>query len=224
MTESKPEKVGYEFTGWVCDVTGEGVIDSANLNTNIFEADVNFDYQFNCADYNGAVISFTALWKDVYQDVVKVIYCDNDGTIFMEDTITQELADNTYKTTFEIMILTEISQKDGYTFEGWTLAGFSTIYPPGSDTGWYDWESYGSGDYNNPTIVKFIAQWTITSTPDDTEEIVISESGTYAITGSLTYRLGEGTWTVDNGSDGYEYVGGNLFCVKESKEYIFTKK
>lgn len=135
-TASAPAKDGHEFLGWLCSVGGENVKDSGGINGSVFKPDTSTDRIYNCNDYNGATITFTAQWSE------------NTGTVV-----------------------------------------------PGGDA----------------------------ATPDSAAGTIFSSDGTFPVTAGLEYRLDTGTWTVDNGSDGCQYVGGNSFYVKESREYTFTK-
>ena len=225
-TASAPVKDGYEFQGWLCSVSGENINDSAGMNGSIFKPDTSSDNSYNYNDYNGATITFTAKWKDIYQDTVKIIY-DKGNNEVIEETIKQELEGDVYESSFNITVTSELPSKNGYTFEGWLNTVDNKIYEAGSSAGSYDWAVYSSGDSSNLKTITFTAQWSenagTTTTPDNAAGTIFSIDGTFPVKAGLEYRLDTGTWTVDNGSDGCQYVGGNSFYVKESRDYTFEK-
>ncbi len=126
---------------------------------------------------------------------------------------------------FEFTIPAETPERTGYTFLNWKCSVSS------EDT---DSEGLNGKEYKEGAAfsilcrayseITFTAQWSESAevVDPDAAGILINSNGTYSVTSGIEYRLGTGTWTVDNGSDGCQYVGDNSFFVKESRDYTFT--
>lgn len=231
-TAKAPEKEGYIFDGWLCSVP-EGVTDSSNLNNSILKE--SGEYSCDGTDYNGATITLTAQWKDCYQDVVTIVYADEDGKAledYGQSIIQQKNEDSgEYETSFTVTVTSETPSKDGNTFLGWKDADEIT-YTAG-DTVTYNWADYSSGDSDNPQVITFTASWKQEITPDegenkedDTESGFLEEgatptNGENKLKANTKYVLGSGTWTVED--DPTIYEGGSKFYVEVEETYLFKQ-
>lgn len=235
-TAKAPEKKGYIFDGWLCSIAlSENGTDSMNWNDTILKEEIVCECRSN--DYNGATITLTAQWKDCYQDVVTIVYADEDGKALegYGQSIKQQENDDSggYETFFTVTVTSNEPDKEGYRLVGWKEKdAVGKIYTAG-DIVTYNWADYSSGDSSKPEKITFTASWEQEITPDegenkedDTESGFLEEGATPTngennLKANTKYKLGSGTWTVEG--DPTIYEGGREFYVEVEGTYTFKQ-